>query len=140
MLLETTQLVYYKILFVIWQAIIYYADLLDFETPENPLDMYAEIFHIGEWSFVHIELCADMEEGAYDTNKIKETLREYMAIVLLPESEIPPYSNGDEIVESVHLHSVRHDAEKGNLNLDFLYINNSASYQLRKENMSWRKK
>ncbi len=132
MLLETTQLVYYKILFVIWQAIIYYADLLDFETPENPLDMYAEIFHIGEWSFVHIELCADMEEGAYDTNKIKETLREYMAIVLLPESEIPPYSNGDEIVESVHLHSVRHDAEKGNLNLDFLYINNSASYQLMK--------
>ena len=120
MLLETTQLVYYKILFVIWQAIIYYADLLDFETPENPLDMYAEIFHIGEWSFVHIELCAEME---------------YMAIVLLPESEIPPYSNGDEIVESVHLHSVRHDAEKGNLNLDFLYINNSASYQLYKEDM-----
>ena len=135
MLLETTQLVYYKILFVIWQAIIYYADLLDFETPENPLDMYAEIFHIGEWSFVHIELCADMEEGAYDTNKIKETLREYMAIVLLPESEIPPYSNGDEIVESVHLHSVRHDAEKGNLNLDFLYINNSASYHLYKEDI-----
>lgn len=137
MLLETTQLVYYKILFVIWQAIIYYADLLDFETPENPLDMYAEIFHIGEWSFVHIELCADMEEGAYDTNKIKETLREYMAIVLLPESEIPPYSNGDEIVESVHLHSVRHDTEKGNLNLDFLYINNSASYQLRKEDVRY---
>lgn len=137
MLLETTQLVYYKILFVIWQAIIYYADLLDFETPENPLDMYAEIFHIGEWSFVHIELCADMEEGAYDTNKIKETLREYMAIVLLPESEIPPYSNGDEIVESVHLHSVRHDTEKGNLNLDFLYINNSASYKLRKEDVRY---
>lgn len=135
MLLETTQLVYYKILFVIWQTIIYYADLLDFEAPENPLDMCAEIFHIGEWSIIHIELCADMEEGKYNTDEIREILREYMTIVLLPESEIPPYSNGDEIVESVHLHSVRHDAEKGNLNLDFLYINNSASYQLYKEDI-----
>jgi hypothetical protein len=135
MLLETTQLVYYKILFVIWQTIIYYADLLDFETPCDLFDMYNEIIHIGNWSIIHIELCADMEEGKYNTDEIQEILREYMTIVLLPESEIPPYSNGDEIVESVHLHSVRHDAEKGNLNLDFLYINNSASYQLYKEDM-----
>lgn len=135
MLLETTQLVYYKILFVIWQTIIYYADLLDFETPCDLFDMYNEIIHIGNWSIIHIELCADMEEGKYNTDEIQEILREYMTIVLLPESEIPPYSNGDEIVESVHLHSVRHDAEKGNLNLDFLYINNSASYQLYKEDI-----
>lgn len=135
MLLETTQLVYYKILFVIWQTIIYYADLLDFETPYDLFDMYNEIIHIGNWSIIHIELCADMEEGKYNTDEIQEILREYMTIVLLPESEIPPYSNGDEIVESVHLHSVRHDAEKGNLNLDFLYINNSASYQLYKEDI-----
>ena len=134
-MLETTQLVYYKILFVIWQTIIYYADLLDFETPCDLFDMYNEIIHIGNWSIIHIELCADMEEGKYNTDEIQEILREYMTIVLLPESEIPPYSNGDEIVESVHLHSVRHDAEKGNLNLDFLYINNPASYKLFKEDM-----
>ena len=134
-MLQATQLVYYKILFGIWQAIIYYADLLDFETPCDLFDMYNEIIHIGNWSIIHIELCADMEEGKYNTDEIQEILREYMTIVLLPESEIPPYSNGDEIVESVHLHSVRHDAEKGNLNLDFLYINNSASYQLYKEDM-----
>lgn len=134
-MLQATQLVYYKILFVIWQAIIYYADLLDFETPCDLFDMYNEIIHIGNWSIIHIELCADMEEGKYNTDEIQEILREYMTIVLLPESEIPPYSNGDEIVESVHLHSVRHDAEKGNLNLDFLYINNSASYQLYKEDI-----
>lgn len=135
MLLETTQLVYYKILFVIWQTIIYYADLLDFETPCDLFDMYNEIIHIGNWSIIHIELCADMEEGKYNTDEIQEILREYMTIVLLPESEIPPYSNGDEIVESVHLHSVRHDAEKGNLNLDFLYINNEESYKLYKEDI-----
>ncbi len=134
-MLQATQLVYYKILFVIWQTIIYYADLLDFETPCDLFDMYNEIIHIGNWSIIHIELCADMEEGKYNTDEIQEILREYMTIVLLPESEIPPYSNGDEIVESVHLHSVRHDAEKGNLNLDFLYINNSASYQLYKEDI-----
>lgn len=134
-MLETTQLVYYKILFVIWQTIIYYADLLDFEPPCDLFDMYNEIIHIGNWSIIHIELCADMEEGKYNTDEIQEILREYMTIVLLPESEIPPYSNGDEIVESVHLHSVRHDAEKGNLNLDFLYINNPASYKLFKEDM-----
>ena len=135
MLLETTQLVYYKILFVIWQTIIYYADLLDFETPCDLFDMYNEIIHIGNWSIIHIELCADMEEGKYNTDEIQEILREYMTIVFLPESEIPPYSNGDEIVESVHLHSVRHDAEKGNLNLDFLYINNEESYKLYKEDI-----
>ncbi len=135
MLLETTQLVYYKILFVIWQTIICYADLLDFETPCDLFDMYNEIIHIGNWSIIHIELCADMEEGKYNTDEIQEILREYMTIVLLPESEIPPYSNGDEIVESVHLHSVRHDAEKGNLNLDFLYINNEETYKLYKEDI-----
>lgn len=135
MLLETTQLVYYKILFVIWQAISYYGDLLDFEAPCDLFDMYNEIIHIGNWSIIHIELAADMEEGAYDTDKIKEILREYMAIVLLPESEIPPYSDGDEIIEPLHLHSVRHDAEKGNLNFDFLYINNSASFKLYKEDI-----
>ena len=134
-MLQTTDLVYYKILFVIWQAIIYYKDLWVFDTPFDPMDMEAEPIHVGELSIIHVELPADMEEGAYDTNKIKETLREYMAIVLLPESEIPPYSNGDEIVESLHLYSVRHDAEKGILNFDFLYINNSASYQLYKEDM-----
>lgn len=134
-MLETTQLVYYKILFVIWQTVTYYADLLDFESPCDLFDMYNEIMHIGNWSIIHIKLAADMDEKAYDTDKIKEILREYMTIVLLPESEIPPYSNGDEIVESVHLHSVRHDAEKGNLNLDFLYINNPASYKLFKEDM-----
>ena len=134
-MLETTQLVYYKILFVIWQAITYYANLLGFESPIDIFDMYNEIIHIGNWSIIHIELAADMDEGAYDTDRIKEVLQEYMTIVLLPESEIPPYSDGDEIVESLHLHSVRHDTEKGNLNLDFLYINNPASYQLYKEDM-----
>ena len=135
MLLETTHLVYYKILFAIWQAVIYYSDLFEYEAPLDLFHMYNEIIHIGNWSIIHIELCADMEEGKYNTDEIQEILREYMTIVLLPESEIPPYSDGDEIVESLHLHSVRHDAEKGNLNLDFLYINNPASYKLFKEDM-----
>lgn len=140
MLLETTQLVYYKILFVIWQAVTYYADMFEYESPCDLFDMYNEILHIGDWSIIHIELAADMENGKYNTDEMREILREYMAIVLLPESEIPPYSNGDEIIESLHLHSVRHDAEKGNLNFDFLYINNSASYQLSQEDMKWMKK
>lgn len=135
MLLEKTQLVYYKILFVIWQTITYYADLIGYDAPENPLDMYNEILHIGDCSIIHVELMADMENRKYTTDEIREILQEYITIVLLPESEIPPYSDGDEIVESLHLHSVRHDAEKGHLNFDFLYINNKKSFLLMKEDM-----
>ncbi len=135
MLLETTQLVYYKILFVIWQAVTYYSTLFVCDSPWDLLDMDAQLVHVGEWSIIHVEISADIEEGGYTVNEIREILREYMTIELLPESEIPPYSDGDEIVESLHLHSVRYDAEKGNLNLDFLYINNEESYKLYKEDI-----
>ncbi|MCM1119580.1 MAG: hypothetical protein NC543_09495 [bacterium] len=134
-MLQKTDFVFYQILYTIWKLSAYYADLMGYDAPENPLDMQTELVHIGKWSIIHIELAAGMEEGAYNTDKIKEILREYITIVLLPESEIPPYSNGDEIIESLHLHSVRHDAEKGNLNLDFLYLNNEEAFNLYKEDM-----
>lgn len=99
------------------------------------MDMYSEILHIGGWSIIHVELDAYMEEGEYNIAEIRETLRKYMTIVLLPESEIPPYSNGEEIIESLHLHSVRHDEKKGSINLDFLYINNEEAFRLYKEDI-----
>ena len=38
-MLETTELIYYKILYVIWLTIIQYADSFEFDAPYDLMDM-----------------------------------------------------------------------------------------------------
>lgn len=140
MMLQKTQLIFCKIMHAIWSDVVEYADMLGFEAPMDLFDMYSEIVHIGACSIIHVELMADMDEGEYSNEEIREILNEYLNIVLMPESEIQPYSNGEEIVESLYLHSVRHDVEKGCMNLDFLYINNEEAFRLYKGDMKWMEK
>ena len=120
-MLEKTQLIFYKSLFTIWEATVEYEGLFAFDAPIDLFDMYSELIHIGKRSILHVELMADMEEGEYSDKQIKEILNEYLNIVLMPESEIPPYTDGNEIVESLYLYSVWHDVEKGCMNLDTIW-------------------
>lgn len=132
MLLQESELLYYKILFPIWQLALYYEDLFYYEAPISPLQMYAHLFYVGKCSFIRVELPALKKYR--NLQQMRETLREYMAIMLLPESEIPPYRDGNSIIEGIYLFDAFYcKINKGKLVWAFLYVNNQDALNLMKK-------
>lgn len=133
-LLSKTDRVYYQILYSLWKLAAYYAPLMGYEPPESPLDMAARLYNISGVSFIRIALPAYAE---YDCNRMKKILQEYLAIVLLPESQIPLYMDGETIIEPLYIFKTYYDYDPKHTTLSWivLHINNMDAYNLYKEDL-----
>lgn len=136
-LLNKTDRVYYQILYTLWQLAVYYADFMGYDPPASPLDMVAGITSISglkELSFIRIELPAYEE---FDCNRMKEILQEYLTIILLPQSQIPLYMDGETIIEPLYVFKTYYDHDPRHTTLSWimLYINNMDAYNLYKEDL-----
>lgn len=128
-MLETTDFMYYRILFTLWKLAVDCADLLGYDKPSDPLDMHTAIVHVGEWSFVRVELIAYDEWK--DCEGMREILQECLVISLLPESGIPPYLDGETTVGGLYMFNTFYGKpEEGKLVWEVLYVNNAKALEL----------
>lgn len=133
--LTKTQLVYYKILFVIWQLATYYADIFCFSAPSDPLDMNAQIINNGGVSYIKVTFPRIKPlVSSYSAEQQQDILQKYLNYVLLPGSDIAPYSGGDtvyDLVEALYVaYAYYQPSDTDYIMWQIMYINDPISYDM----------
>lgn len=63
----------------------------------------------------------------YTVQEMKQIMQEYMEICILPASQIPPYSVGEELLESLYIDSIREKGKK--YILEIVYIDDVTAFR-----------
>lgn len=64
---------------------------------------------------------------AYTVQEMKRIMQEYMEICILPASQIPLYSAGEELLESLYIDSLKEN--HNNFVIEILYIDNTTAFR-----------
>lgn len=63
----------------------------------------------------------------YTVQEMKNIMQEYLEICVLPASQIPPYSVGEEILESLYIDSIKDN--HSNYIIEIIYIDDATAFR-----------
>lgn len=119
--------VYESIIEVIKYLFFYYSNLFGFAVEK--VDIKCKKKDMGKHGIVCFTATVPKTNisCAYTVQEMKNIMKEYLEICVLPASQIPPYSVGEEILESLYIDSI-----KENLNsyiIEIIYIDDATAFR-----------
>ena len=126
--LKPTSQLYHCITYYIWVMLHYYENLFGYYAGESATDFNCKPFPSGTLSKIRVTVPIIKEvEHPYNVRKMRTIFNEYLPL-LLQDSDIPPYAVSKNVfIESLYVTDVVTDGS--NYQIDFLYVNDKASYE-----------
>ena len=119
--------VYESIIEAIEYLLFYYSNLFGFAVEKA--DIKIEYRNQGKHGMTYFIATIPKTNNpcAYTAQEMKLIMQEYMEICILPAGHIPPYSAGEELLESMYIDSI-----KENYNsyiIEIIYIDNATAFR-----------
>ncbi len=105
----------------------YYSNLFGFAVEEA--DIKTEYRDQGKHGMTYFTVTVPKTNipCAYTVQEMKRIMQEYMETCILPASQIPPYSAGEELLESLYIDSLKEN--HNNYIIEILYIDNATAFR-----------
>ena len=129
--LESTGKLYHSIVFILWRLLEYYSILFNYDAGECATDGFdCKFFPSRTLSKIRVTvpIIKEAEHPPHNVRQMRTILNEYLQL-LLQDSDVPPYAvSKNDFIESLYVTDVVTD-ENICYQIDFLYVNDNASYE-----------
>lgn len=119
------------ILHIVWTLVDYYSEMFGIDLYQLPSDMNYKIFEEEGKTVLRFSF-PSLENSLYSVTEMTDMMQNFLQYCLLPQqTELQPYSDGDTLVEPLHVMAVRRSPI--GYEVDILYVNNPVACQYAKE-------